>query len=162
MTPSKYGVLSEGGCEQYIEMSVTVSRQHVDLHSLDPNGNRQFRRYVAGRPFACFGGTMIARWKGSAEREKCKQERIPNGRWRDVEGYKAAMMAGDTFPPGVLLHPSITGRLDGLLVPIDGARRLMASLEAGLVSIPVVVVFLQANQENDIAGRDPRSGQRTS
>lgn len=65
---------------------------------------------------------------------------MQRGRWAKVEQFEADLLAGDEFPPPVLLHPSITGRSDGLLLPIDGARRLMAHLEAGIHEVTVIVV----------------------
>ena len=123
-------------------MVVSMSEERVELPRLDRIGRNHFKRFVAGRRSVCFKGSMTARWKSDDDREKCKQERTENGRWKDVEDYKLAMLNGNTFPPAVLLHPSLTGRPDGLLTPIDGARRLMASLEAGVAAIPVVVVLL--------------------
>jgi hypothetical protein len=148
-------VVSEGGCEEYIEMTVFVSDEQVELHRLDPNGRRHFKRFVADRPVVCFKGTMTARWKGNDDREKCKQERTKNGRWKDVEDYKQDMLNGDIFPPGVLIHPSLTGRTDDLLTPIDGARRLMASLEAGFSVIPVIVVILDERHDINTPEQSP-------
>ena len=136
----EYKVFSESGCEQYIDMSVVVSEVSCPLPVSDRKGRRELNRHVAGVSFICKKGTMTARWKGEADRDRCKAERLKNRRWHDVETYAADILKGNQLPPGLFLHPSLTGRTDGLLVPIDGARRLMAHLEAGTSEIPVVVI----------------------
>jgi hypothetical protein len=140
-----YHVLSDSGCEQYIEMTVMLTGRVELLPKLDRAGRKRYQHYVANRAVIYHQATGNVRWKGAAERERCKVERTANGRWEQVEQYKTAMLMGDEFPPGVFIHPNLTGRSDALLVPIDGARRLMAYLEASKPMIPAVVVSLQTD-----------------
>lgn len=137
-----FRVSSDGGCEQYIEMTAKISKERCQLPNMDAKCKREFRRHVRNRAHVCLRGTMNARWKSAADREKCRDERQKNGRWQDVERYAAAMLNGEKFPPSLFLHPSITDGEADLLIPIDGARRLMADLEAGHSNIPIAIIRL--------------------
>lgn len=49
-------------------------------------------------------------------------------RWKDVLKYAGRMRKGGTFPPSVFLAPSLTSEEKYRM--LDGARRIMASVEA--------------------------------
>ena len=131
------------GCERFIEATVRLSDEPSQLPILDRKGQERFDKYIAGRSFIAVKGILTAVWKSEADRELCKTDQSNRGRWEGVQRCKAGLLAGDKLPPSVFLHPSITGRSDSLLVPVDGARRLMAQLEAGLLQVPVIVVCAQ-------------------
>ena len=133
------------GAERFIEMVVTIDSETSDFlpSALDRKGRETFDQLIGHRPVVAQRGTLHARWKSPAHREACKEYQTRRGRWQKVKRYSAQMLAGDNFPPPVFLHPSITGGTDGLLMPIDGTRRIMACLEAGIGEIPVLIIRLR-------------------
>lgn len=142
----------DSGCERFISIEVELTSESAafDPNDLDRIGRREFDRHVQGRPYRAVTGMAAISWKSPSDRQECMQYQTARrgNRWQTVLAY-AALISARTMPPGgpVLLHPSLTGAADGKLQPIDGARRLMACLEAGLKSIPVVVFV-----SGDLAG----------
>lgn len=131
------------GAERFIEMEVAMHDEGfpLSLLELDAPGKRTLAKYANGMSLVRFSGTMTASWKSPEDREACMRNQIARRRWKKVLKYARWLKEGRRPPHGpTYLHPSITGRQDSLLVPIDGTRRLMSYLEAGMSDIPVVIL----------------------
>ena len=128
------------GAERFISIDVERTDDPTDFNTgqLDPKGRERFGAEVQ-RPYRAVRGRASISWKSHDDREKCIAHQERRGRWRCVLCYMKAMQRGELKPGGpVYLDPSITG--SDKLRAIDGTRRLMACLEAGIPTIDVVII----------------------
>lgn len=109
---------------------------------LDRIGRRNFRALVTDN-FTAVTGIASISWKSKDDRIKCIKDQAKRGRWDKVIAYENLIINGkwDKSKLGpVYIHPSFTNSPGNKLKPIDGARRVMAHIEANKNSIEVVVI----------------------
>lgn len=151
--------LPDKGFERFATISVVATDSPVNgewrLH-LDSVARRRLKVALGKRSYSAVRGHASISWKSDEDRHRCVEYQSGrpgrngksrrNGkrsRWDDVLDDAARLGAGELPPSGpVFLHPSVTGLPSDILRPIDGARRIMSAIEAGLKVIEVVIVRL--------------------
>ena len=119
---------------------ITDSNAAFSVSQLDSAGKKRFREAVGHRPYrAVFGRASLA-WK---DRDGCRAYEQREGRWAQALRYATDMSrnGGSGWPPPICIHPDFTGKKQGVLALIDGARRLIACLECGIQNIEMVVIM---------------------
>ena len=138
--------------EKHIDVEVLITDSPVSLEQckLDERGIKRVRQKTANLPFEVVTGFAYVKWRSTEHRQACKSDQELNtegrtngeNRWTDIQKYKERALSGEPLPPPTVVHPSLT-ELNGLEV-IDGIRRLVAGVEAGISPIAVAVIRRRA------------------
>lgn len=131
------------GCERFIDFSVDVSDDGLTLDErrLGRAGRRAILANAGDKAYRAVKGRARISWKSDDHRMRCIAEQTRRGRWQDVLDSSARMRNGEYPSSGpVFIHPSLATSHDGMLIPVDGARRLMGYLEAGHHEVGVIVL----------------------
>ena len=132
------------GLERFLNMKISITDKVVffEIDKLDKVGKREFRKYVTENFIAVVGLASIS-WKSKKDRNKCILDQTKRSRWKKVEAYRDLIINGkwDKSKQGpTYIHPSFTNSIDNKLRPIDGARRIMAYIEANVNCIEVNII----------------------
>lgn len=123
------------GCESLLELHIEEATTHACFCpcQLDSTGQRTIQRYTG---YEAVHARLSAKWKSRGSPAEYK--RVKPKRWRTVVSYAKDMRKGDAFPPSVFLSPNLTGKPTYDL--LDGARRIMASVESGASELICIVL----------------------
>jgi hypothetical protein len=135
------------GCERFLSIEVNVTRVAAAPGWYEPLVGKAkpiLRELLGEPPYVALMGKAKVAWKDDQARNDCIAYQMGwrPSRWDDVLKYAELLSAGKSFNHGpTFVHPTATASSTGLLQPIDGARRLMASAEAGGREIPALIVL---------------------
>ena len=134
--------------EKYLhgEIEITAETSHICECKLDEKGCRRFAEYSSESEVEIVIGIARLKWKSSKDRTKCielqrskNKNRVPGeSRWTEIVSMVSAIKRNKQLPFPALVHPALHG-YDGLQV-IDGARRIIANVEASNASFPVIII----------------------
>ncbi|GJL81587.1 MAG: hypothetical protein DHS20C01_12210 [marine bacterium B5-7] len=137
---------STGFTEQFVDIDVRLTGEIAQFDYnpfLDKRALSDLATYQDDKPLIPVLGIAKIAWKDDDSQAAWRATHV-NGserrrkRFRDVERYVEKLRSGIRPPfAHVYLHPSVTG-LDGLMV-IDGSRRMISFLIAGLNEMPVLI-----------------------
>ena len=123
-----------------MRISISISDDHAqfDFESLDRVDKKTIKSIED--PVA-FKAVASVEWKDKTSRENCRkyQEDRSGNRWKKVEDYSKRMRAGEIPKIGTVFL--LADARNETLVPVDGARRLMAFCEARIRKVDVVVIM---------------------
>jgi hypothetical protein len=133
------------GAERFMAIDVHITEEPADDFDpgrLAPKGRAHFVAAAQAAGYRAVKGAAAIRWRSAADRANCERYQRGRGdRWGEVLRCARRLRDGELLRHGpVYLHPTLTEAPDGKLTAIDGTRRLMAALEAGLTHIDVVVI----------------------
>ena len=137
-----------GVVEKYLDGGIEITNEIVPIEECEldrPRGVKRFRGYTSGKDYVVVRGIAQFVWRGEEgrllceENQKSKNGRTEDGsRWTDIVSIAEAILSGTKTPLPALVHPSLH-EYEGLMI-IDGARRVVAHVEAGLDSFAVAVI----------------------
>ena len=140
--------LQRGVIEKYIDGEVEITHELVDVDEckLDKRGRRRFMACECDGGIETVIGIARLQWKSPEDRLTCikdqegKNKRRDPGesRWSDTLDLVSAIREDVSLPLPAVVHPALHEH-DGLRV-IDGARRIVAHVEADKKEFRVVVV----------------------
>jgi len=144
--------------EKYLEGTVelTITPVSIRIASFDEKGKMRYAKCKEHGAISTVIGHAQFRWTSPSARMKCidlqktkRKDRMPGeNRWTEIIRMTEAIKMNKQLPWPTLLHPSLHGQ-EGLLL-IDGARRLLAYVEAGVSYFNVIVVKSHRQVENTI------------
>lgn len=131
------------GAERFVNLEVLVTDTPAPFSArrdLDRAGRKRLATHLGKRHIQAILARVQAHWRSDSNRLACMEfQRSRRGRredrWADVEAFAADIRAG-ALPPGGMVYVES----GGLLLPIDGTRRLMASLESGYTTMDAIVL----------------------
>lgn len=137
-----------GVIERYLDGQVVVTEMSIAIEACEldlPRGVRRFRHYTSGQGYVVVQGIAHLTWRGEDGRALCAEDqaskngtRADGSRWSDILDLAKAIRDGAELPLAALVHPTLH-EYEGLLI-IDGARRIVAHVEAGADSFVVAVI----------------------
>jgi hypothetical protein len=140
--------LQRGVFERFVTGKVDITNEPVGIETchLDKRGKDRFEECRAKMDVETIIGISRFRWKSAEDREKCiaeqksknKRGTCGESRWTDVLAIVDAINQNVDLPLPALVHPDLCDH-EGLWV-IDGSRRFVAYVEAGIEEFRVVVV----------------------
>lgn len=136
-----------GVIESYLTgvIEITVELVNINKCKLDKKGLIRYSEFVNEDIEVVLGFAHLA-WKNDKCRKECIEiQKIKNknhlpgeSRWTEVKTIVSALEKGSTLPFPTLLHPKLYGG-EGLKI-IDGARRILANIEAHILPFHVAVI----------------------
>lgn len=137
-----------GVFEKYLvgEIIITEKAVHICEYKLDEKGSRRFCECTDKNEVETVIGIARLRWKSWQDRLDCiKLQKNKNkgrepgkNRWSEIVSMVYSIKQGDTLPLPALVHPALHDQ-KGLRI-IDGARRIIANIEASKDNFPVLVI----------------------
>jgi len=138
--------------EKYLDGEIEITDEKMDICEckLDDKGYKRFAKYKAKSEIDTVIGIARLRWKSPKDRAKCielqkskNRNRDPGeNRWTEINSMVTAIKQNKHLPLPALVHPVSHG-YDGLRV-IDGARRIIANIEASNTSFFVIIIKLNS------------------
>lgn len=131
------------GAGRFLRCEVTLTQEpaEFDETALDQAALKRLKKATKGRPYRTVKAVAGIAWASPEARQACVSEQMEKGRWRRVLEYVKLLADGQCLPhPPVFLHPALAGAGDNLLREIDGTRRQLAYLEAGIEHLEIVVL----------------------
>lgn len=139
----------DGGFERYTNGLVAITGDVVTLGAgaLDRTAKKVIRQSVTD-PYEPVKGIARIEWKSVEDRARCikyqmKRKGRTGTRWDDVERFVELMRSEqwNYFSPGpIFIQPYLTTSAMQRLKSVNGARRIMAHLEAKHDAIDVIVL----------------------
>jgi hypothetical protein len=132
------------GFERFVKSSVILGPRillNISIN-LDKYAREILEFYFKGE-FRVYKATAQVSWKTEEDRQSCMAHEIKKGRWEQVGKYSRLMQSGNWRYSGILpvfIHPAAFNSPLNVLKPVDGARRIMAYLEANQHIIPIYVI----------------------
>lgn len=137
-----------GKSEAFVDIVICVGDQEAEFAPtlLDAAGRQRLRNATQGQPHTAFEGTAQLKWRCEGARAACiaDHEKSPSRRtrWARVQEYAERMRQGE-FPPQGHVYVIDTSIENRPVTVIDGTRRMMAHLEAGMMEMRIIALVAQ-------------------
>ena len=128
------------------DIEITDHILSISVCKLDKKGISRFNYYSSKYKLEIVCGIARLCWKSQNDRINCieiqksKNKNRPSGksRWTEITSMVKDLKKGDILPLTALVCP-ILNQESGLLI-IDGARRIIANIEAAKVEFKVIII----------------------
>jgi hypothetical protein len=128
------------------KVEITKKNVHICKSKLDEKGQRRYIECSIENEIETVIGIARLKWKSLQDRSNCIEQqksknkgRLPNeNRWTEIMSMVSSIKQGNTLPLPTLVHP-LLHNYEGLRI-IDGARRIIANVEASEQGFPVLII----------------------
>lgn len=137
-----------GVIEKYLIGKIEITNEivHIRESKLDKKGQRRYIECSLENEIETVLGIARLRWKSLQDRSNCIEQqksknkgRLPcENRWTEIRAMVSCIKQGNILPLPTLVHP-LLHNYEGLRI-IDGARRIIANIEASEQAFPVLII----------------------